>query len=53
MLKKQAHVNIMRSDKAKCKVLHLNQSNPRDEYRLGEKLIERSPESCPVGQLKS
>jgi len=30
-------------NKAKCKVRHMGQSNPRYIYRLGEEFIENSP----------
>jgi len=29
-------------NKAKCKVLHMGQSNPKHKYKLGGKLIENS-----------
>ena len=43
MLKKQANKNLMRFNKASCKVLHLDRGNPRYKYKLGERLLESSP----------
>jgi len=47
-LERWAYVNLMSFNKAKCKVLHMGQGNPKYKYRLGGKWIESSPEDFRV-----
>ena len=42
-LDRWARANLMKFYKAKCKVLHMGQANPKHKYTLGDKWIESSP----------
>jgi len=44
-------VNLMKVNKAKCKVLHLGQGNPQYQYREGSEWMESSPTKKDLGIL--
>ncbi|KFQ59716.1 hypothetical protein N334_14085, partial [Pelecanus crispus] len=50
-LARWACANIMKFNKARCKVLHLGRGNPQYQYRLEDEGIESIPEEKDLGVL--
>ena len=50
-LEQWAHMNLMRFNKSKCKVLHMVQGNHHNQHELGVERIEFSPAKKDMGVL--
>ena len=50
-LERWDHTNLMKFNKAKCKVTHMGQSSPKHKYNLCGECIENSCEEKDLGVL--
>ncbi|PKU48129.1 hypothetical protein llap_1600 [Limosa lapponica baueri] len=51
-LERWAHANLIKFNKAKCKVLHPDHSNPKHKYRVGGEWTESSPANKKYTSVK-
>jgi len=50
-LERWAHMDLMRYNKNKCKMLHFSWGNPKNMYKMREELFESSPVEKDLGGL--